>query len=165
MSQRPWVGLKSIHVSDYKNNRLRVEVAYTNTGHSPAEPLWFRAFAFTPLDSPQQQQAKDWCEGQPTYSGVGVFLMPGQEGQTQWWSDQLQPDTIKYIRERLSSVPEAQRTAGLHPEGIIMIGCIDCRWNRRCYRTRFSTQYNANPKPPSESIWDYVSLQLHQRRR
>jgi hypothetical protein len=144
LSERPWIGLLHTDILDYpKDNRLNVAISYNNTGHSPAEQVWLRAIAFAPLGSKQYVKAEEWCADKPTYSGVGLLVMPGQEYHTEISSESLAPNTLTYILESLKNTPTSQRTPNLHPEGVILIGCLDYRWNQHCYRTRFCAQYNA----------------------
>jgi hypothetical protein len=147
-TERPWVGLVNTEVDGYPTDtNISVTLTLQNTGRSPAQQMWLRAFALTPLDSANYAQTGKWCEGKPTDAGVGSLVLPGQRRELQIFSDRLQPGTIEYIREQLAEKPKPQTPVNLHPEGIILSGCIDYMWHNRCYRTRFCQQYMAVSKP------------------
>jgi hypothetical protein len=71
----------------------------------------------------------------------------------------LKAETIEYVREQLGLRPKPSKPTNLHPEGVMMVGCIDYIWRDTCYRTRFSSVYY--PTPMKEypfgffGLWDY----------
>jgi hypothetical protein len=145
-SERPWVGLAGTEVLEAPTDTsLKVRIVYTNAGHSPASQVWFRGLAITPLDSDSQKRVEQWCEGRPTDAGVGSLLLPGQSHQADQYTEPLKAGTIGYIREQLGLRPKPSTPVDLHPEGVIMLGCIDYMWRDTCYRTRFCEQYNPVP--------------------
>ena len=146
-TERPWVGMVETRIEKPKETNIQVTLGYVNTGRSPAEQVWFRDFALTPLNSANYQRAMRSCEGKPTDAGVGALLLPGSKREVTIPSDRLQPNTIEYILEQTAQKPKPTVPANLHPEGIILVGCIDYMWNNRCYRTRFCEQFYAIPRP------------------
>ncbi len=145
-SERPWVGLTGTEVlAAPTDTSLKVRISYANAGHSPANQVWFRGLAITPFDSSSRQRVEQWCREKPTDAGVGALLLPGQSHQADLYTEPLKAGTVEYIREQLGLKLKPTTPVDLHPEGIIMLGCIDYMWRDSCYRTRFCQQYNAVP--------------------
>jgi hypothetical protein len=147
-TERPWVGLVDTEVDSYPtDSNIAVTVTFENTGKSPAEEEWLRAFTLAPLDSLSDKQTTETCHEKPTDAGVGSVLLPGQSRQVPIFSETLESGTVEWIREQLGQKPKPEHPVDLHPQGIILTGCIDYMWNNRCYRTRFCQQYSAVVKP------------------
>lgn len=159
-TERPWIGLAGTEVLKAPSDTsLQILIDYENSGRSPAFQVWLKAFTLSPLDSAQEEQVNRDCAGKPNDAEVGALLLPGAHRQPTIYSEPLQSGTIEYIRERLGLKPTPTPPINLHPQGIILLGCIDYMWGNDCYRTRFCQQYVARPAPQRPfGFFDYCNF-------
>jgi hypothetical protein len=147
-SERPWVTISKTQADGLTDDhRMKMRFELINSGASPASHVFFKNQTFGTTD-PLNMLAVAECKAKPVDAGVGILLVPNAPRAVQpIFSNEIDTDTVQYIREQLGQVPKPRRPVNHQPHALVFVGCIYYVWADRCYNTRFCEQYQPVSSP------------------